>query len=112
MLAAGTQHGARGGADTGTPWNRSLSQSDLVIQPSDISIRAERFDSADARRLIAALDATLSELYPREQGFGPDLKAEHLEDGRGSSLVAREGARAIGRGASRLLDSATGEVTG
>src|SRR5437773_1913178 len=86
MLAAGTQRGARGGADTGTPWNRSLSQSDLVDQPSDISIRAERFDSADARRLIAALDASLSELYPPEQRFGPNLKAEHLEDGHGSSL--------------------------
>jgi len=30
-----------------------------VDQTSDISIRAERFDSADARRLIAALDASL-----------------------------------------------------
>jgi len=110
MLAAGTQHGARGGADTGTPWNRSLSQSDLVDQPSDISIRAERFDSADARRLIAALDASLSELYPPEQRFGPNLKAEHLEDGHGSFFVAREGERAIGCGAVRLLDSATAEA--
>src|SRR5438876_7871274 len=110
MLAAGTQHGARGGADTGTPWNRSLSQSDLVDQTSDISIRAERFDSADARRLIAALDASLSELYPPEQRFGPNLKAEHLEDGRGSFFVAREGERAIGCGAVRLLDSATAEA--
>ena len=110
MLAAGTQHGARAGADTGTPWNRSLSQSDLVDQPSDISIRAERFDSADARRLIAALDASLSELYPPEQRFGPNLKAEHLEDGHGSFFVAREGERAIGCGAVRLLDSATAEA--
>ena len=79
-------------------------------QPSDISIRAERFDSADARRLIAALDASLSELYPPEQRFGPNLKAEHLEDGHGSFFVAREGERAIGCGAVRLLDSATAEA--
>src|SRR5438046_9653986 len=107
MLAAGTQTGAGGGPDTGTPWSRSLSQSHLVVQPSDISVRAERFDSADARRLIAALDASLSELYPPEQRFGPNLKTEHLEGGRGRFFVAREGERAIGCGAVRLLDSAT-----
>ena len=81
-----------------------------MIQPSDISIRAERFDSADARRLIAALDASLSELYPPEQRFGPNLKAEHLDDGRGRFFVAREGEQAIGCGAVRLLDSATAEA--
>jgi putative acetyltransferase len=85
-------------------------QSDLVDQPSGISICAERFDSADARRLIAALDASLSELYPPEQRFGSNLKAEHLDDGRGRFFVARAGERAIGCGAVRLLDSATAEA--
>ena len=75
-----------------------------------LSITAEPFDSDDARRLIAALDATLSELYPPEQRFGPNLKAEHLEDGRGTFLVARDGGRAVGCGAIRVLDPTTAEA--
>jgi putative acetyltransferase len=75
-----------------------------------LSIAAEPFDSHDARRLVAALDAALAELYPPEQRFGPNLKAEHLEGGRGAFVVARDGDRAIGCGAVRLLDSTTAEV--
>ena len=73
-------------------------------------ITAEAFDSADARRLVSALDAGLAELYPPEQRFGPNLKPEHLDAGRGTFLVARDGERAIGCGAMRLLDPATAEV--
>ncbi len=73
-------------------------------------ITAEPFDSADARRLIAGLDTGLAELYPPEQRFGPNLKPEHLEDGRGTFLVARDGELAVGCGAIRLLDSTSAEV--
>jgi len=73
-------------------------------------ISAEPFDSDDARRLIAGLDAGLAELYPPEQRFGPNFKTEHLEDGRGTFLVARDGERAVGCGAIRLLDPASAEV--
>ena len=73
-------------------------------------ISAEPFDSDDARRLIAGLDAGLAELYPPEERFGPNLKPEHLEEGRGAFLVAREGDRAVGCGAIRLLDPKTAEV--
>jgi putative acetyltransferase len=75
-----------------------------------LSITAEPFDSADARRLIAALDASLSELYTPQQRFGPNLKAKHVEAGHGAFLVARDGDRAIGCGAVRLLDETTAEV--
>jgi putative acetyltransferase len=75
-----------------------------------LSVRTEPFDSDDARRLIAALDAGLSELYPPEQRFGPNLKAEHLEDGRGTFVVARDGDRAIGCGAIRVIDRTTAEA--
>ena len=75
-----------------------------------LAIAAESFDSPDARRLIAALDAGLAELYPPTQRFGPNLKAEHLEGGRGTFLVARDGGRAVGCGAIRLLDAASAEV--
>jgi putative acetyltransferase len=75
-----------------------------------LSIAAEPFDSDDARRLIAALDAGLAELYPPEQRFGPNLKAQHLEGGRGTFLVARDDGRAVGCGAIRVLDSTTAEA--
>jgi putative acetyltransferase len=74
------------------------------------SIAAESFDSDDARRLIASLDAGLAELYPPEQRFGPNLKAEHLEGGQGVFLVARDDGRAVGCGAIRLLDPTTAEA--
>jgi len=75
-----------------------------------LSIAAEPFDSRDSQRLIAALDAGLAELYPPEQRFGPNLKAQHLEDGRGAFLVARDSGRAVGCGAIRLNDARTAEV--
>ena len=87
----------RGGANAD---NRGLS----------LSISVEPFDSHDAQRLIAALDAGLAELYPPEQRFGPNLKAHHLEDGRGTFLIARDGGQAVGCGAIRLLESTTAEV--
>jgi putative acetyltransferase len=75
-----------------------------------LSIAVEAFDSHDAHRLVAALDASLTDLYPPEQRFGPNLKAEQLEDGRGTFVVAREAGRAVGCGAIRLLDPTTAEV--
>lgn len=75
-----------------------------------VSLAAEPFDSDDARRLIAALDTSLAELYPPEQRFGPNLKAEQLQAGRGAFLVARDAGRAVGCGAIRLLDATTAEA--
>jgi len=75
-----------------------------------LSIAAEPFDSDDARRLIAALDAGLAELYSPEQRFGPNFKAEQIERNRGTFLVARDGGRAVGCGAIRVLEPRTAEA--
>lgn len=75
-----------------------------------ITIAAEPFDSADAQRLIAALDAHLASRYPPEQRFGPNLKPQQLASGLGTFLVARTDGRAVGCGAVRLLDPTTVEV--
>ena len=48
-----------------------------------LSITAESFDSDDARRLVADLDAGLAEIYPPAQRFGPNLKPEHLKADHG-----------------------------
>ena len=73
-------------------------------------IATEPFDSDDAHRLVGRLDAGLAELYPPEQRFGPNLKAEDLDAGRGAFLVARSDGEAIGCGAIRLLDRGTAEI--
>lgn len=75
-----------------------------------ITIAAEPFDSADARRLIAALDEHLASRYSPDQRFGPNLKPEHIAAGLGTFVVARADGRAIGCGALRKLDEATAEV--
>jgi GNAT superfamily N-acetyltransferase len=75
-----------------------------------LTVAAEAFDSDDARRLVAALDDGLAELYPPEQRFGPNLKVQHLEAGRGIFLVARHEGRAVGCGAIRILDPTTAEA--
>jgi GNAT superfamily N-acetyltransferase len=75
-----------------------------------LAIAAEPFDSAEAQQLVAALDAGLAALYPPEQRFGPNLKAQHLTGGLGTFLVARDNGRPVGCGAIRMNDGTTAEV--
>jgi GNAT superfamily N-acetyltransferase len=76
----------------------------------ELSVVPEPFDSAEARRLVAALDAHLSSIYTPDQRFGPNLRPEQLAPGLGVFLVARDGGRAVGCGALRRLDERTAEV--
>jgi GNAT superfamily N-acetyltransferase len=76
----------------------------------ELSVAPEPLDSSDAQRLVAALDAHLSSLYPPDQRFGPNLRPEHLAPGLGIFLVARDGGQAVGCGAVRRLDGTTAEV--
>lgn len=75
-----------------------------------LSIAAEPFDSDDAQRLVTDLDAGLAELYPPAQRFGPNLQAQHLAEGRGAFVIARDDGRAVGCGAIRLIDPTLAEV--
>jgi putative acetyltransferase len=75
-----------------------------------VTIAPEPFDSADAQRLIEALDAHLASRYSPEQRFGPNLKPAQLATGLGAFVVARMDGRAVGCGAVRLLDTTTVEV--
>jgi putative acetyltransferase len=76
----------------------------------NITVAAEPFDSADARRLITDLDAHLASRYTPEQRFGPNLRPEHLAPGLGTFVMARLDGRAVGCGALRLLDETTAEL--
>jgi putative acetyltransferase len=80
-----------------------------MSEPS-VSITAGPFGSPDAQPLISALDAELGALYPPEQRFGPNARAEHFEPGSGTFLMARAAGRAVGCGGVRLLDATTAEV--
>jgi GNAT superfamily N-acetyltransferase len=75
-----------------------------------VASAVEPFDSPDARRLVAALDAHLASRYAPEQRFGPHLKAEHVAPGVGSFIVARADGQAVGCGALRRRDVNTVEV--
>jgi GNAT superfamily N-acetyltransferase len=75
-----------------------------------ITVAAEPFDSADARRLIAALDEHLASRYPPEQRFGPNLKPQQIAAGLGTFVIARLAGRAVGCGALRKLDDISAEV--
>lgn len=75
-----------------------------------LSISPEAFESEDARRLVAALDAGLAAVYSPHERFGPNLKPEQLLDGRGEFLVARVDGVAVACGAFRLMDGETAEV--
>jgi putative acetyltransferase len=75
-----------------------------------LAVSTEPFDSHDARTLVAALDAHLSERYPPSQRFGPNLRADQTESGQGVFLVARVEGRPVGCGAIRLLGGGDAEV--
>ena len=75
-----------------------------------VTVTPEAFDSADARRLVAALDAHLSSLYTPDQRFGPNLKPQHVAAGAGVFVIARAGGEAVGCGALRRLDGDSAEV--
>jgi putative acetyltransferase len=75
-----------------------------------VAIAREPFDSPDARRLVAALDAHLASRYAPEQRFGPHLKAEHVAPGVGTFVIARADGKAVGCGALKRRDPTTVEV--
>jgi putative acetyltransferase len=76
----------------------------------NITVAAEPFDSVDAQRLIAALDAHLASRYLPDQRFGPNLRPEQVATGLGTFVIARAGGRAVGCGALRRLDDTSAEV--
>jgi GNAT superfamily N-acetyltransferase len=75
-----------------------------------ISVAAEPFESADGRRLVAALDADLATRYSPDQMYGMNLKPEQLAPGLGTFVIARVGGQAAGCGALRMLDDSTAEL--
>lgn len=75
-----------------------------------VSISPAQPSGADAATLIARLDAELAQRYPGVDRDTFMLTSEQIRAGHGVFLIARTGGEAVGCGALRRLDSATGEI--
>jgi putative acetyltransferase len=75
-----------------------------------LAINPEPLASADARALIARLDAELTERYPNPEDNHFELSADQVGEDRGVFLIARLDAEPVGCGALRQLEPATGEI--
>jgi putative acetyltransferase len=76
----------------------------------EIEIRREAITSSAAERLILALNAELSALYPEPGANHFRLDAAEVAPGRGAFLVAYQNGRPLACGAIRLLSPETAEV--
>jgi putative acetyltransferase len=76
----------------------------------EIEIRREAMTSSAAERLILALNAELSALYPEPGANHFRLDAAEVAPGRGAFLVAYQNGRPLACGAIRLLSPETAEV--
>jgi GNAT superfamily N-acetyltransferase len=75
-----------------------------------LAITPEPLSSADARALIARLDAELTERYPNPEDNHFELSAEQVSKDQGVFLVARLDTAPVGCGALRQLEPAVGEI--
>ncbi len=75
------------------------------------AITRAAMDAPEVRRLIAALDAEIMELYPEDRTADHfRLDADEVAPGRGAFFLAWIDGRAVGCGAVRLLDARSAEV--
>ena len=80
----------------------------LVEEP--VTIEPCSLGSVEARALIAALNAELSQRYPDPVDSFFSLGEDEVSAGRGAFLVARANGKPVGCGAVRKLDEATAEL--
>jgi GNAT superfamily N-acetyltransferase len=77
---------------------------------AEVEIRKSALASADAVRLIAALNAELSASHPEPGASHFSLRGEQVGDGQGAFLIAYLDQLAVGCGAVRRLDKQTAEL--
>ena len=75
-----------------------------------VDIRRSTLASPDAARLIAALNAELKAMFPEPGATHFSLTGAQVETGDGAFVVAYLDEVAVGCGAVRRLDAATGEL--
>jgi GNAT superfamily N-acetyltransferase len=77
---------------------------------TEVEIRRADIGSAEAAKLIAALNAELSAQYPEEGATHFRLAPGEVMEGRGAFLIAYLAGKPIGCGAIRLLEPETAEI--
>ena len=75
-----------------------------------VDIRRSTLASLDATRLIAALNAELKATFPEPGATHFSLDGAQIDSGDGAFLIAYADDVAVGCGAVRRLDDATGEL--
>jgi GNAT superfamily N-acetyltransferase len=75
-----------------------------------VQIRRSTLAAPDAARLIAALNAELTAMFPEPGATHFSLSGAQVVDGNGAFLVAYLDDVAVGCGAVRRLDQATAEI--
>jgi len=75
-----------------------------------VDIRRAALASPDAERLIAALNAELTALFPEPGATHFSLSSAQVETGEGAFVVAYVDGTAVGCGAVRRLDDTTAEL--
>ena len=77
---------------------------------SDCRVQRADLQSPPARRLVDALNAELSAVYPEQGATHFRLDPEEAADGRGAFLLATRAGTPVGCGAVRRIGQGTGEI--
>jgi putative acetyltransferase len=77
---------------------------------SDFRVQRADLQSPAARRLVDALNAELSAVYPEQGATHFRLDPEEVADGRGAFLLATRAGTPVGCGAVRRIAQGTGEI--
>ena len=78
--------------------------------PADVTVRRADILSAEALRLIEALNAELSKIYPEPGACHFRLDPDEVAPGQGAFVVASQSGQPVGCGAVRRIDPRTGEL--
>jgi len=80
------------------------------LDSDTITITRAELTAEVSRKLIAALNAELSGVYPEAGATHFRLDSDEVVDGRGAFLIVYSGTTPVGCGALRLLDVGTAEL--
>ena len=78
--------------------------------PGGVTVRRADILSADARRLIDALNTELSKTYPEPGACHFRLDPDEVAPGQGAFVIAFDTGQPVGCGAVRRIDRRTGEL--
>lgn len=82
----------------------------MIVSTNHVALRRAELSAPVVQRLIAALNAELTERYPEEGANFFCLDTDEVADGRGAMLVAYLDGEAVGCGAVRRIEPQVAEI--